>query len=74
VTGMTSVLDMIERTAVRVTLGVLLGVVAGACWLWSLLAAVFHAGPVVLPCVVGLALLIPAGVLVWTSPDRPSGG
>lgn len=57
---------MTERSAVRLTLGFLLGVVAAACWLWAIGAVVFNAGPAVLPFVLGLVLLIAAGVLVWT--------
>jgi hypothetical protein len=63
---------MTGRSAMRLTLGLLLGVVGGACWLWAVLAIVFQAGPVLLPFLLGLGLLIVAGVLVWTSPARSS--
>jgi hypothetical protein len=63
---------MTGRNAMRLTLGVLLGVVAGACWLWAVLAAAFQAGPVLLPFLLGLILVIPAGVLIWRSGDRPA--
>jgi hypothetical protein len=55
-----------ERSAVRLTVGLLLGVVAAACWLWAIGAFVFNAGPVVFPFVLGLVLIGVAGVLVWT--------
>jgi hypothetical protein len=61
---------MTGRNAARFTVGLLLGVVAGACWLWAVLAVYFQAGPVLLPFLLGLALLIPAGVLIWTSTER----
>jgi hypothetical protein len=61
---------MTARSAMRLTLGLLLGVVGGACWLWAVLAVVFQAGPVLLPFLLGLGLLLAAGVLVWTSPAR----
>jgi hypothetical protein len=61
---------MTGRSAMRLTIGVLLGVVGGVCWLWAVAAVFFQAGPVLLPFLLGLVLLIVAGVLVWTSPER----
>lgn len=65
---------MTERSAVRLTLGLLLGVVGGACWLWWLGAFYFQAGPVMLPFLLGLVLLIVSGVLIWTGTDRRARG
>jgi hypothetical protein len=45
---------------------------AGAGWLWWISAAVFRAGPVLLPFLLGLALAIAAGVRLWTSTERPA--
>jgi hypothetical protein len=60
------------RNGARLAVGVLLGVVAGACWLWWISAAVFQAGPVLLPFLLGLALAMAAGLLLWTSTARPA--
>jgi hypothetical protein len=65
---------MTGRSAARLTAGVLLGVVAGACWPWGPSAAVLRAGPVLLPLLLGLVLLIPAGVLIWMSTERSTTG
>jgi hypothetical protein len=65
---------MTSRNAVRLTLGVLIGVVAGACWLWAALAVALQMGPALLPFLLGLVLVIVAGVLIWTSGERPATG
>jgi hypothetical protein len=57
------------RNTVRLMVGLLLGVVAAACWLWAIGAVVFNAGPAVFPFVLGLVLLGVAGVLVWKGSD-----
>ena len=63
---------MTGRSTMRLTLGILLGVVGGVCWLWWVLAYFYQAGPVLLPFLLGLVLMIVAGVLIWTSPERPA--
>ena len=63
---------MTGRSTMRLTLGILLGVVGGVCWLWWALAFFYQAGPVLLPFLLGLVLMIVAGVLIWTSPERPA--
>jgi hypothetical protein len=53
------------QSAARLMVGLLVGVVGGACWLWAIGAVVFQAGPAGLPFVLGLVLLIVSGVLIW---------
>jgi hypothetical protein len=61
---------MTGRSTMRLTIGLLLGVVGGVCWLWWIAALVYQAEPVLLPFLLGLGLMIVAGVLIWTSPER----
>jgi hypothetical protein len=65
---------MTGQSTVRLTLAVLAGVVGGAFWLWAILGVVYHEGPVALPLILGLVLVVVAVVLAWKGTAQPEGG